>query len=108
MDEALVEHAEHDVDRDQRGQNQQWLVLASESWKACAVPWKVPWMVLGMPISRWAFRVAVTASPRATSGARLKESVTAGILALVVDGSEVRGRVDSARWRRAAPWRPVE
>ena len=40
VDQALIENAEHDVDGDQRGQNQIGSFL-SESWKACAVPWKL-------------------------------------------------------------------
>ena len=51
MDVALVEHAEDDVDGDEGGQDEQGSV-ASEAWKACAVPWKLPWMVAGMPMSR--------------------------------------------------------
>ena len=40
MNVALVENAQHDVDGDDRRQNQQGS-LASEFWKAAAVPWKL-------------------------------------------------------------------
>ena len=39
VDVALVEHAEHDVDGDDRGQDRSQPSFASEDWKACAVPW---------------------------------------------------------------------
>ena len=45
MDVAFVEHAQHDVHRDQRRQNQDRLAGQSESWKAAAVPWKLAVMV---------------------------------------------------------------
>src|SRR5207247_8565927 len=52
--------------------------LASEAWKAWAVPWKVALMEVGKAIWRSAARIASTASPREKPGARLKERVTAG------------------------------
>src|SRR5262249_62061727 len=52
--------------------------LASDAWKACAVPWKLAWMEGGMFICRSAACMRVTASPRDTPGARLNDSVTAG------------------------------
>ena len=48
MNVALVQHAQHDVDGHQGGEDQDRLE-ESESWKAAAVPWKLPWMVAGMP-----------------------------------------------------------
>src|SRR5678816_410645 len=51
--------------------------LASEAWKACAVPWKLARIDGGRPIARSAARMAVTAWPRETPGARLNDSVTA-------------------------------
>lgn len=50
-----------------------------ELWKACAVPWNVPVTVIGSPAFNSAVWMAVTASPRAMLGFRLKESVVAGI-----------------------------
>ena len=41
VDEALVEHAQDDVDGEQRRQDQQRLA-ASDCWNACAVPWNEP------------------------------------------------------------------
>src|ERR1044071_2138553 len=52
--------------------------LASEAWKAWAVPWKLARIEAGRPRSCRALSMACTASPRATPGARLKERVTAG------------------------------
>ena len=49
MDEALVEDAEHDVDGGERREDQHGSLL-SDCWKVRAVPWKLPWMVVGMPI----------------------------------------------------------
>ena len=46
--QALVEHAQHDVDRASAAAISSGS-LPSESWYACAVPQKV-WMVAGMPI----------------------------------------------------------
>ena len=40
MNVALIEHAQHDVNRNQGGNNQD-RSLESESWNACAVPWKL-------------------------------------------------------------------
>src|SRR5204862_7831038 len=84
--------------------------LASEAWKACAVPWKLARMLAGRPISRSAASMAVTASPRATPGARLKERVTAGELPLVID-RERRGRrreVGEGAERHLRPARSVD
>ena len=52
--------------------------LASEAWKACAVPWKLARIEAGMFICRSAAWMFVTASPSAIPGARLNDSVTAG------------------------------
>ena len=52
--------------------------MASDAWKACAVPWKLPWMRGGRPSARVAASTAATASPSETPGARLNDSVTAG------------------------------
>ena len=52
--------------------------LASAAWNACAVPWKLARTEGGRPSSRSTFWMARTAWPSEASGARLKESVTAG------------------------------
>ncbi len=78
MDQALVKNAEHDVNRHQRREDQILLILervlkglrralegGMDGAAAC-------------PSRAAAFSRAVTASPRATLGARLKVSVTAG------------------------------
>ena len=51
MNEALVEHSEHDVDGEQRGDDEEW--LAGERFlKACAVPGSCRAPSRGMPMSR--------------------------------------------------------
>ncbi len=50
----------------------------SDDWNACAVPWKVPEIESGMWMEAVTFWIALTASPSATPGARLNDSVTAG------------------------------
>src|SRR3954470_12696621 len=52
--------------------------LASDSWKAWAVPAKLPRIVAGRLIRVSASLIASTAWPRATPGGRLKEIVTDG------------------------------
>jgi hypothetical protein len=52
--------------------------LASEAWKAWAVPMNSPRMEAGRRICSWALLMAVTASPRATPTGRLKVRVTEG------------------------------
>ena len=52
--------------------------VASEAWKAWAVPWKLARTAAGMLISRSAAWMLCTASLSAMPGARLNESVTDG------------------------------
>ncbi|MNV87580.1 hypothetical protein D3C71_1817160 [compost metagenome] len=52
--------------------------LDSELWKAWAAPWKLPLIESGMPSSRWVRSRRLTASPRATPGARLNDRLAAG------------------------------
>jgi hypothetical protein len=51
--------------------------LASDCSKVCAVPWKLPWIVAGMPISFTARVIAVCASLKDFPGATLNEIVVA-------------------------------
>src|SRR4029453_17227763 len=51
--------------------------LAGDSWKARAVPWKLPWMVAGMPMRAIACCTASVACDDDTLGGRLNESVLA-------------------------------
>ena len=67
--------------------------LASDAWKAWAVPWKLARIEAGMFICRSAAWMLTTASPRAKPGARLKDKVTAGNEALVVHGERRGARV---------------
>ena len=52
--------------------------LPREDMKAWAVPWKLPWMLSGMPRSWLTSCTALTACPRDMPWATLKEVVTAG------------------------------
>ena len=52
--------------------------LASDAWKACAVPWKFARRLAGTPRSPSTLWIAVTASPSDLPGARLNEIVIAG------------------------------
>jgi len=75
-------------------------VLSSEAWKASAAPWKLLRMPRGRPSSASAARIALTASPSATSGARLKDRVTAGncprwLMASIVRRSLMRATDES-------------
>src|SRR5262245_19613020 len=72
--------------------------LASDAWKACAVHWKLARMEGGMFICRSADWMLATAAPRATPGARLNESVTAGKKPWWFTAS---GVVLSAKWVKA-------
>ena len=53
-------------------------MLLSELWKACALPWKLVAIESACRGRAAAWRIAVTASPIALPGARLKLSVTDG------------------------------
>ena len=77
VDEALVQHAEHDVDGDQRREDQETAGSAASAGTSRAVPWKLPWIVAGMPMRSSAASIAARASPSATPGARLNEIVVA-------------------------------
>ena len=79
VDEALVQHAQHDVDRDDRRQDQQQLVATATLWNAerRALEGGDRSSPAGRcPVS--ACRIASTAAPSEAPGARLKEIVVAG------------------------------
>ena len=97
MDVALVEDAEHDVDRDQRREDEERLARIERAWNACAVPAKLPRMRRRQADLRAsAASIASTASPSETPGARLNDSVTGGELALVVDRQRASSPARSA------------
>src|SRR5574338_584837 len=52
--------------------------LARDSWKARAVPWKLPWTEVGTPRAARARSSAWAAWPRETPSGRLKLMVEAG------------------------------
>ena len=68
----------------------------SDRWKACAVPWKLVLSVAGRRMSRSTSWICSTACAEGTPGRRLKEIVTAGQLAQVVDGQRAHVRVSLA------------
>ena len=77
VDEALVQDAQHDVDRDQRGQDEQRFV-GQRILEEAAVPWKPACRLAGMFISFCTLSMAEIALPSEASGARLNETVTEG------------------------------
>ncbi len=78
MDEALVQHAQHDVDGGQRRKNQQRHHWKANSWKEAAVPWKPACTLAGIFRSFWPCRSPRSRLPARRSGARLNETVIAG------------------------------
>ena len=85
MDVAFVQHAEHDVDGDERGENQQRLVgqRCLKRLRPCLESSPECWPASrsrASPVS-----IAFTASPSETPGARLNDSVIDGKLALMID-----------------------
>ena len=77
MDRALVQHAEDDVDDDQRRHDQDRLCCDSEAWKAWPCPGKSPDQGGGVQLLHGRFDRRV-ASPSVTPGARLNDRVIAG------------------------------
>ena len=55
MDETLVQDAEHDVDSNQRGKNQDDQIRIRSSYNAAAVPWKSACTLAGMLSRCWTF-----------------------------------------------------
>ena len=74
--EALVEDAEHDIDGDERSNDQQRLG-AQGIVKVAAVPEKDPWMDGGMPSVAMVRSTIAAASLSAWPGLRLNEIVAA-------------------------------
>ncbi len=95
VDVALVEHAEHDVDGDQRGQDQDRLVRQAVA-ELLGRPLEAGVQPAGQPeLGRWPGGWPSPPLPSAWPGATSKERVTAGELALVVHGE--RGGAVSTR-----------
>ena len=63
--------------------------LATACWKTCALPSKLVAMVGGRPTSAATAWMSFTASPSATPGARLNETMTAGSCEMWLTVSEV-------------------
>ena len=76
MDVALVQDAEHDVDRHQRRRDQQGLVC-QRGLEGLGRPWKLPWMLAGSPSCCVALD-GIDRLAQRLPGARLNDSVTAG------------------------------
>ena len=85
MDVALVQHAQHDVDGHHRRQDQQQFVGRAKRGMPAPHPGTRPGCSSGMPSSCFAASITLTASPRDAPGAKLKDTVTAGNCALVID-----------------------
>src|SRR5580658_2271529 len=73
--------------------------LSRDSWKALAVPAKVPCMVAGTPMVSMECLIAASASPSAYSGGRLKEIVEAAKWPWWLTAS---GVVPGPKWLKAA------
>ncbi len=95
VDVALVENPQHDVDRQQRRQDQtaRW---PGRPGRPGPCPGKLPRMLAGSPIFLVAASMAVTASPRDAPGGQVEGDGDRGELALVVDGQ--------GEWRWARKW----
>ena len=94
VDDALVQHAQHDVDRDHGGQDQPGLA-GQRLVNSAASPVNLPISVDGMPTSRSAAPMARSAAPSEPPGARSKLRVDGGELILMGDGERRRGRLDA-------------
>jgi len=77
VDEALVENAQHEVDHQDRDE-QEHALAPERGLEGLRGAWKLPITVAGIPRSRWARLTSSTAWLRATPGARLNEIVTDG------------------------------
>ena len=104
VDEALVEHPQHEVDHDHRAISSSSPAPAATRWNACAVPWKLGGHVGRQLISR-AMRCdrGRRRRPATPPARRSNDSVTDGSWPgwLTVSGPTSGGR--TARPRRAAP-----
>ncbi len=78
--------------------------LLRDSWNFCAVPWKLPCIVAGMPLCATAFSTAAAASESGTLGERLNEIVMAGnkpwwlTLKVVLVGSKCEKADSGTNW----------
>ena len=77
VDETLVEHAQHDVDGEDGGQDQERRRL-QRLLEELAMPWNRPSTVGGTLSSSRSLWICSTASPSEWPGARLNEIVTDG------------------------------
>ncbi len=72
VDQALVEDPEDDVDGEERRQDEDAAWIASDCWKAWAVPWNEARMDAGTPISDSALRMASMAWPERHAGCEVE------------------------------------
>ena len=93
MDVALVEDAEHDIDASVAPPGSARAGCRATAWKARAVPWKVPWIVAGMPMRAHGVVDSLTASESALSDRQVEGDRAGDELALVVDGERRGGRL---------------
>ena len=85
VDVALVEHAQHDVDRDDARPGSASLHSPARPGTPAPCPGTRPRMLGGSPMLARRLRWPAPPRPSDTPGARLNDSVTAGKLPLVVD-----------------------
>ena len=88
--EALVEDAEHDVDGRAVPARMSIGSVASEDWKACAVPWKVACTMRRHSHLALGLLIAVTASTEGDAGREVEGQRDGRELALVVHRERCR------------------
>ena len=70
--------------------------FASEFWNAAAVPWKLVWMLAGMPISCSACSIALRCFAQRHAGRQIERKRHHRKLSLVIDRER---RVCVSKWR---------
>ena len=100
MDVALIENAQHDIDREDRGQDQQRLARRAIAGRAAPCPRNAPWTEIGT----WIVAPSCAGSPPSPGRAkrpwrRLNENVVDDERPLMVDRQRRRARAE-ARERR--------
>ena len=111
VDEALVQHAQHDVDGDDRRQDQQQLVATATPGTPRAAPWNAVMKLAGRPMSFSAWLDRVTAAPSDAPGAGIERDRGRRELAEMVDLQRRRLLLDRDDGATAAParwWRPTD
>ncbi len=102
MDEALVQHPQHDIDGDQRGEHQERRA-GQRGLKTWAVPWKLPCTLAGMCSSSTACWTASVACAQRSAQGKVEGNGHRRELALVIDGKIGVAGLEFGQRPRAAP-----